>query len=247
MEVIDAATCIGLRPDDDRLLGSEVLLAQMDRAGVAESLCTHFAAIRYNTHDGNGSLFEICRQVSCLHPVAVINPAPYVGVEADIEYCAREGCVGFRFTPGLQGWSLASEPFVRALQAMAPIRRPIAVELGSSGDATLVAKLTQGLDVPVVLADVTYATIGEAIAVMERHDHLLLEACRLATPGIVEILANAVGAKRLLFGSGAPSWEIAPTISIIRSAQISEAAKRGILGQNARRIYELPKRAGELP
>lgn len=219
----------------------------MDRAGVAEALCTHFSAIRFNIRCGNASLFETCRQFPRLHPVAVINPAPHVGVDADIQHCATEGCVGFRFTPGLQGWSLASEPFVRALvEVVGAVGRPMAVELSESGDATLVARVTQRLDVAVILANVTYGILGEAIAVMERHDHLHLEACRLATPGIVEILVDRIGAERLLFGSGAPAWEIAPTLSIIRSVQIPDAAKRAVLGQNARRIYGLAGDMGAL-
>jgi len=39
---------------------------------------------------------------------------------------------------------------------------------------------------PVVLAAVAYSTLGEAMALVERHDHLFPEACRLATPGIVD-------------------------------------------------------------
>ena len=218
----------------------------MDRAGVAEALCTHFSAIRFNTRCGNASLLETCRQLHRLHPVAVINPAPYVGVDADIQYCATEGCVGFRFTPGLQGWSLASEPFARALEIVGAVGRPVAVELNGSGDATLVARVTQRLDVAVILANVTYGILGEAIAVMERHDHLHLEGCRLATPGIVEIMVDRIGAERLLFGSGAPAWEIAPTLSIIRSAQIPDSAKRAVVGQNARRIYGLAGDMGAL-
>ena len=71
-------------------------------------------------------------------------------------------------------------------------------------DATRVARASQGLGMPVVLATVTYAILGEAMALVERHDHLFLEAYRLATPGIVELLVEELGAKRLLFGSGAP-------------------------------------------
>lgn len=80
----------------------------------------------------------------------------------------------------------------------------MAVERAASGDATRVARASQGLGMPVVLAAVTYSTLGEAMALVERHDNLFLEACSLATPGIVELLVEKLGAERLLFGSGAP-------------------------------------------
>jgi predicted TIM-barrel fold metal-dependent hydrolase len=81
--------------------------------------------------------------------------------------------------------------------------------------------------------------MGEAVAVLRRQDNLHLEACRLVTPGIVELLASEVGAERLLFGSGAPYWEVTPTLDMIRHADISEESREAILGGNARRIYRL--------
>ena len=245
MQIIDIDTRIGVQPEDDRSLDAPTLLAQMDRAGVSEALCTHFAAIRFDVRAGNDELLAICRQEPRLHPVAAINPAPYIGIVEEIRRCAQEGCVGFRFTPGLQGWSLASEPFASALQAVSETGLPLAVELSTSGEATLVGRLTKGLGAPVILANVTYATLGEAIAVLEQDDHLYLEACRLATPGVVELLVEQLGAERLLFGSGAPAWEIVPTLAMVREAEIPDGAKAAILGENARRLYRLGGRGGE--
>ena len=239
MRIVDSATCIGVRPEDDRALDAATLVSEMDRAGVAEALTTHFGAVRYDASTGNSAVMEICRTQPRLHPVAVVNPTPYIGVAEEVARCVREGCVGFRFLPISQGWSLESETFRLVLEAVSGAGLPLTVELGSSSDATRMARLARGLSVPVILAGVTYGTMGEAVAVLRRQDNLHLEACRLVTPGIVELLASEVGAERLLFGSGAPYWEVTPTLDMIRHADISEESREAILGGNARRIYRL--------
>ena len=244
MEIIDSFCCIGVQPEDDRALDERTLLDQMQCAGVAEALCIHFAAVRYDTRLGNDELLATCASHSRLHPLAAINPTPYVGVADEIRRCAARGCRGVRFAPGRQGWSMGSAPFVHALEIAAESGLPVSVETGGSGEPTQLAALAQGLSVPVILAAVSYATLGEAIAAMQRNPNLLLEACRLATPDVVELLVAEVGAKRLLFASGAPGWEIAPTLEMIRQADVSAAEIQAILGGNARRVYHLAPTGG---
>jgi len=239
MHIIDVATCIGTRPEDERALDAAALLHEMDRAGVAEALCAHFCALRYHARTGNAALEELCRKEPRLHPVAIINPAPYRGVAEEIARCAQEGFVGFRFVPHAQGWSLEGELFHAALEAIVATGLPLAVELSASGDATRLARIVEGLGAPVILANITYSTLGEAVMVLKHHANLYLEAHRLVTPGVVELLVSELGAERLLFASGAPFWEIIPTLSMIREADLPEEAKCAILGGNACQLFKL--------
>ncbi|MHB1356299.1 MAG: amidohydrolase family protein, partial [Anaerolineae bacterium] len=57
-----------------------------------------------------------------------------------------------------------------------------------------------------------------------------------------EILVARLGAERLIFASGAPAWQIAPTLEMIRQAEVSTSVKTAILGGNARRVYGLDSR-----
>lgn len=241
MHIVDAATCIGARPEDDRSFDPNTLFHEMDRAGVAEALCSHSGALRYHMRKGHAILRELCRKEPRLHPVAIINPSLYLGVAEEILRCAEEGFVGFRFAPYAQGWSLESEPFYTALEIVATTGLPLAIELSASGDATRLARIVAGVSAPVILANITYSTLGEAVMVMKRHANLHLEAHRLVTPGVVELLVAEVGYERLLFASGAPFWEISPTLCMIREADLSESAKGAILGGNARRLFKLDR------
>jgi predicted TIM-barrel fold metal-dependent hydrolase len=239
MSIVDIDTCIGVQPEDERAHDESTLLAEMDRAGVAEALCMNFAAIRYDAALGNARLWEIYRRHPRLHPVAVVNPAVHSGVLEEIRRWADLGACGFRFTPARQGWAVDSEAFVQAWDAVAETGLPGLVEVGGSGEASRLARLTLPANSAVVLANIGYSTLGEAIAVLQRYEHVYLEACRLVTPGVVEYLVQTLGSARLLFGSGATAWEIIPTLAMIREAEISMEDRQALLEDNARRLFGL--------
>lgn len=237
-DVVDAWTCIGMQPDDDRDLSAAALEAQLCAEHVGHALVTSFTAIRYDQTIGNRELEALCAGLPALSPVAVINPSVYVGLK-DLVESARKSFVGLRFTPYRQGWSLHSEPFISALALADSAGLPVSVETGASGDATWLASLSNGLQVPLILAHITYATMGEALSVLEDHPNLHLELTRLVSPGILEILVKRLGSDRLLYASGAPAWAMAPALEIIRQAEISSEARAAILGANARRLFGL--------
>jgi predicted TIM-barrel fold metal-dependent hydrolase len=249
LAIVDGYTCVGTRPEDDRDLSVVALRRTMAHHGIADALVTHFAAIRYDARDGNDQTLALCAEAqgtrTRLHPVAVVHAGMHVGVadEGDqiARRCARAGCVALRLVPGQQGWSPSAASFDAALRAIAAADLPVIVEVGVSGEATTVARAAEGLDLTLVLANVSYALLGEAIAVLEQHPGVCLEACRLVTPGVVELLVDHVGAHRLIFGSGAPAWDPAPTLAMIREADIAAADKAAILGGNARRLFRLPE------
>jgi predicted TIM-barrel fold metal-dependent hydrolase len=248
LAIVDGHTCVGTRPEDDRDLGATALGRAMARHDIADALVTHFAAIRYDARDGNDQTLALCAEaqgtLTRLHPVAVVHAGMHVGVDDEIHRCARAGCVAVRLTPSQQGWSPAAASFDAALWAIrSPVAAadlPVIVEVGAIGEATTVARAAEGLDLTLVLSNVSYPLLGEAIAVLEQHPGMCLEACRLVTPGVVELLVDHVGAQRLIFGSGAPAWDPAPTLAMIREADIADADKAAILGGNARRLFRLP-------
>jgi len=239
MSIVDIHASVGVQPEDDRAHDVSTLLAEMDRAGVDEALCTHFAAIRYDSALGNAKLWEICRHEPRLHPVAVVNPAAHSGVPEEVRHWADMGACGFRFIPTRQGWAVDSETFARAWSAVAETGLPGLLEVGGSGEATRLARITSPSGSAVVLANITYSTLGEAIAVMQRYGHVYLEACRLVTPGVVEYLVQTLGSGRLLFGSGATQWDIIPTLAMIQEADIAADDRQALLGNNARRLFGL--------
>jgi predicted TIM-barrel fold metal-dependent hydrolase len=79
------------------------------------------------------------------------------------------------------------------------------------------------------------------IAVMRKHRHVLAETNWMATVGAIEDMVEAVGADRLLFGSGAPFHPIQKALNQVLETDLDEGAKAAILGGNAVRVFGIER------
>jgi len=80
----------------------------------------------------------------------------------------------------------------------------------------------------------------EAIAGAQAYPNYYLETCSTyRTPGIIEELVAGAGADRILYGSDQPLMDPRPQIGKILTADITDEAKRLIIGDNARRLLKI--------
>jgi predicted TIM-barrel fold metal-dependent hydrolase len=81
---------------------------------------------------------------------------------------------------------------------------------------------------------------NEAIAAAQAHPNVYLETCStFRSPGVIERLVNEAGADRVLFGSDIPLMDPRSQIGKIITADISDEAKKMVLGGNAARILRI--------
>ncbi len=81
---------------------------------------------------------------------------------------------------------------------------------------------------------------ADAIAGAQAHPNIYLETCStFRTPGVIEQLVNEAGADRVLYGSDIPVMDPRAQIGKIITAEISDEAKRQVLGGNASRLLGL--------
>ena len=77
----------------------------------------------------------------------------------------------------------------------------------------------------------------EAVAAAQECENIYLETCSsFSEHGAMEFLVNGAGEDRVLFGSDMPLIEPRHQIAKITTADLSDQAKRKILGLNAMRI-----------
>jgi len=176
-----------------------------------------------------------------LYPVAALNPVQYLDWRSELERVLSAGGVGIRLLPELD-----SEAF-RAMAGAVHGRCPLLVPVMHFGDATAIGTATEALGVPVVLVGAHYTNLGDCLAALERWPHLYLETSRLGLYRGVETVVRSVGARRLLFGSGAPSRPIQAALNAVLSADISTDDKRLILADNASRLFGVPTEPLHLP
>ena len=81
---------------------------------------------------------------------------------------------------------------------------------------------------------------AQAIAAAQAYPNVYLETCStFRTPGVIEQLVDEAGAERVLYGSDMPLMDPRPQLGKIITADISNEAKRKILGENARRLLRI--------
>jgi predicted TIM-barrel fold metal-dependent hydrolase len=143
--------------------------------------------------------------------------------------------------------SLRAEADQRLIREAARSGRPLMVPIASWGDATAVGEMTSGLGVPVVLVGAHYSHFVDDLAAAERHDHLLLETSAMAHYGATESAVKRIGAERVLLGTGTPRRCSRSAVNAVLSARIDDDAKRKILGENAQRLFMLPREEVRFP
>lgn len=80
----------------------------------------------------------------------------------------------------------------------------------------------------------------EAIAAAQAHPNIYLETCStFRAPGVIEQLVHEAGADRVLFGSDVPLMDPRSQLGKIITADISDEAKRLVIGGNAQRLLQL--------
>jgi predicted TIM-barrel fold metal-dependent hydrolase len=257
MHIVDIGTLFGVRPAIDQAtvdspahagemaraekldLSADTLLRVLAHNGVAEALTCSLKAIQFNFAAGNNETWALCQTHPNLHPVAVVDPRQYPDCLAEVERCAAKGFVAFRLWREYQGWAIASQSFKHLLRAISRTGKPTIVHTPAAGDATALLDIAGEWDLAVVLASITYSTMAEALAVMVDAPRFYLEAHRVALPGEVEVMVEAVGAERIMFGSWAPLFSQRPSMDMVLESEIGLQDQARILSGNARRVFRL--------
>ena len=244
MFVIDINTAFGRHSEADFDLSLNTLLASLDQHQVAGACTFSLKAAHYDPHTGNEESLAAAGCHPHLLPVATLDLREYLGWEAEVARCLQQGVRLFRFFPQLQGWSVTARLFQRVLGKLHGTGVCLVFSLAeiSAHDSNAMEALamsTAERGLSVILADIDYQTMAEAITVMQCYPHLYAETNGLATVGAVEIMAEEVGASRLLFGSAAPLRPLQKALNEVLETKLSAADKCAILGGNAMRLLNL--------
>jgi len=240
MHVIDFNTSFGKRVDPDPRFSADALVHQLDEHDVACAFTVSEQGVHYDVRAGNAETLAACRAHPSLIPVGTLDPRDSLDCEPELERCVKEGIRAIRFFPDLQRWSISSVCFSHLLQRLAGsgvcLVFPCADGPAGAELPGRVARATAELGLSIVLTDVWYYNMAEVIAVLREFPHVYAETHWLATVGAVEIMADAVGPHRLLYGSGAPARPMQKALNQVLEADLPDEDKIAILGGNAARL-----------
>lgn len=238
VQIIDANTMFGIHPKHRLDMSVDRLVREMDRHQIAASLTLSTTGIFHSYVDGNAATLEAAKANKRLVPVATVNPKDYFGSAADIQALRTQGFRIFRFYPDEQGWIVQSAAFSEVLKQTATMKAPVMLNASRPGEPSDIARAVSDYPAPVILCSVSLDVLSEVLAVMAELPNVMLETHELHVPGGLKLVADRVGADRIVFGSGAPRSSVASSLDYVLRSELSEEDKQRILGGNIKRILE---------
>ncbi|NUP02270.1 MAG: amidohydrolase family protein [Nonomuraea sp.] len=198
--VIDAHRLIGPVPFDD--LPPDPL-GDMDRLGVDRACVTHALSLYSDPDAGNTALFAATGVPGGrLVPVPVVVPgAPGTCVPEDPGQVRAWGVRMVRICPERHRFDLTGPSTSRWLAA---IGLPVAIDLEETSPAQLMTLAARLPDLRILLLNPGYRRLRALAELMTEAPNVWAEIGTVNTQGGVEWLAERFGARRLVFGTGAP-------------------------------------------
>jgi predicted TIM-barrel fold metal-dependent hydrolase len=236
--VIDCDICFGTQSSWAPDVAAGDLIKWERSNGVAYGLACSVKSRAFDARIGNDEALRAAREHPGILPVASVDPREHCRFEAEIARVAELGFAAVRVFPELQQWPVDSLLFSRVVNACAQHCMPLMVSANASGRASEVVRLAHHTTSPIILLGVSYNTLSEALAAAAARPNTYVCTQLFVTPGSIDIAAEAIGADRLVLGSGCPEYSVRPAINMVMASELSEEDKANVLGGNLARIIK---------
>jgi len=239
VEIWDANAHFGALPFKDADCSLDALLGLMSRHGITRAAAYSLKGVYYDFHEGNEDALAAAKEHDCLLAVATVDPRRHLGCVEEVSLRAEHGCRAVRFFPDAQGWPVNFLPLRPILEEADRCGMAVMMPAEAPGMATQAVEAIAGLELPLILVGGGYNTMAELIAAARERPNVYIETHRLATPEGIDVVAEAIGHERLVFGSGAPEVYPASALALVEHSGLSPAQKRDVLCENLKRALRL--------
>lgn len=246
---IDVSARFG--PEHGRSHGTPLtaLLAEQRSHGIRLSVAHSRVAVDFAAETGNRAALDVATdRANRVAALAVVDASVSSGAAAAIREWASAGAAGFWLESHEAQVGLDAETGAARLRAIAATGRPLFIPIGSSvqtpAAVSAIGRVTAPLGIPVILVGVHYSNATEALEAAQRYDNLHVETSGMAHLAAVETAVARIGHERVLFGTGGPARAHQAPLNAVLLAELTNDAKRAILGGNAARLLGLP--SGEI-
>lgn len=230
-EIIDLDTMTGFWPQRQVDISNGRLLQMMDQHGVRRACVVSARGALFDHFEGNDETLAWCREQPRFIPVGTIDLRRFQGYREEIQRLTEAGVRLWRLFPEYQGWTPDQAVLRRVLDAL----ESVGAVLFLSGQPSAVASAVAGTGVTTILG-LHFYQAGDFLALLEEGSNLYVSTRLLHGPGAVNVLVEAMGHQRLVFGSGAPLSSMGSALRCLEVAALSDEQRAAILGGNLQRL-----------
>jgi len=191
---------------------------------------------------GNEKLYAACDGRRELVPCPVVLPGrgrDVAGEAEQVDAAIRHGAGAVWIRPAQDYWSLEDWASGALFEAAEARRMPVLCLERMVGQDQAARLARRHPAMPVVLAETNYRAQRTLLPLLETFANIYVSiGNNYAVHGGVEQLVEAVGAERILFGSGFPEVEIASAITMLLYSDVPEDRKRLMGSGNMERLME---------
>ena len=222
--------------------------AELDRCGIAEALLYHSSAGGYSPSVGNATLSAAISAIRRLHGSWIVLPHHTEEMPPPdllVERALVTGIRAVRMFPARHRFLLSDWSVDKLLEKLSEHRLPLFLDYDRTHWAEDVVDYDsvfrickQFPTLPLILVREGIGSARYLYPLLERFDNLHLETSYYQAPCGLEDISRKFGAKRLLFGTGLPTYEAGPAISMLLCSEISPEEKRMVAGGNLRSLLD---------
>ena len=232
------------------------LEADMDYFGIEETLVTYNLSKEYDPAIGNARLLKdirrkprtnlLVRGKPRLHGCFAFMPGgtrEQGPVSDALDAMLKAGVRAVRVYPRLQTWQLDEWCAGDLLDALEERGIPLFIDLDQTDWREVAGVCERHRSLPVIVLSTGYRVSRILYPLFEKLQNLHVDTSMYCPHRGMEDVCKRFGAERLLFGTKWPFYTPGPAITHIAYAEISDADKRKIAGDNLRRLLKRTERA----
>lgn len=239
-QIVDVSGHFGAVPFAHQSWTSAQVVARASAVGITQTYVVSLTGVYHEAGMGNADAHAAAGDHKSLTAAAVVDPRSGPRAIEQVEQSIDSGVRLFRVFRGAQGdWPPTESTFLEIVKRIGAAGLVLMANLGNPiGEITEHMDAIGDLDIATIFANVTYATLGEALTVMRTDSRVHLESHRLCRPDTLELIAAEVGADRVLFGTSGPPFNALAALHLVEHANVPAPDRRLMLSGNALRLIE---------
>jgi predicted TIM-barrel fold metal-dependent hydrolase len=228
--IIDGFTLYGSWPGYNEYHPISKIIEAVEKFKLDYACALSSQGIFVDALTGNTNTINDCKTDPRLIPIGTADPRNN-GIE-NIEFCQQNKIRLMALFPNTQGWQPTTLSARSLIEKISSAGMTLMIESSMEGNASAIYTSLIGLDIPVILLDVSLRNLKEAVAVIERRPNTYLASRLLAGGDTIEMLSKTIGSDKVIYNSRFPLSCFSSSFLTAKYATISESDRNLIMGTN---------------